>query len=263
MDSIKTTSFTLTTVVAGLALWLTPNPEWETVPIIDRIETKQVLAVQHKHEIPIYFEPLQSTVETFPEPRPDKHDTPVISAAKMPASKAGEWLLILYPELARIIDLENLSPDMALSKLLPMLSDSDPVIRLAVLESLADMSHPAHSSVLAAALDDPVLQIRMAALEALAIRDDDSAWAYIEPYLFDENADVRVAAIEALAELESEQAIHSLVGLLYDQDSLVRHHAVNALGEIGGESVNQYLEQLRYDPNKSIQANATAILAGN
>lgn len=174
--------------------------------------------------------------------------------------QAADWALQLYPELARIMEMEELSGSEALAGLLPMMSDKDPVVRLAALESLADMNHPARTSMLAVALDDPVAQIRVAALQALAMPGDVPAWPYIEPYLYDRDSEVRVAAIEALAVLEQEQVLPSIAGLLSDHDRNVRQHAVNALADIGGYNAKSYLIQARSDPDQGIRVNAEAIL---
>ena len=87
----------------------------------------------------------------------------------------------MYPELARIEALENQSADTAVAELSPMLSNDDPVIRLAAIESLGDMTNPATLPMLTAALNDPNPQLRVAALEALASHEDELAVGSIEP----------------------------------------------------------------------------------
>lgn len=181
--------------------------------------------------------------------------------SKGAAATPGEWPLIVYPELARIAELENVPADSALVELRPMLSNSDPVIRLAALESVADMSATGYSSIFAAALADPLAQIRISAIEALADSGDAAVWVYLEPYLFDEVVEVRLAAVEALASLQDTASIPVLAGLLGDGEISIRLQAVNALGEIGGDAAIAYLLQARYDPDRAIRMNAEDILA--
>ena len=165
-----------------------------------------------------------------------------------------------YPGLDQIEEFENLPPAEALKGLQPMLSDPDPVIRLAALESLATMDYPGIPAALTEALRDPMPQIRIEALEALALQNDAAAITDIKACLFDSNRQVRIAAIDTLAELESEAAVMALASLLSDGDAIIGHHTVNALGEIGGNSAISYLSGARYEPNKTIRANAEAIL---
>ncbi len=167
----------------------------------------------------------------------------------------------LYPELDRIIALADLIADEALALLEPFLQSTDPVIRLAAVESLGDMKrNPAGLSLIAPMLDDPNPQIRIAALEAIADSHDTTLITRIEAYIFDRDTDVRITAIQALASMEDESATLALASLLNDPNSSVRHNAVNALGEIGGELAINYLRQVRYDAIDDIRENARAIL---
>ena len=165
-----------------------------------------------------------------------------------------------YPDLDQIEEIEILPPAEAINWLQPMLLDSDPVIRLAALESLATMNFSGIPSILTAALPDPNPLIRIEALEALALQGDATSIAGIEPYLYDHNREVRIAAVDSLSELETEEAVIALAGLLSDGDVLIRHHTVNALGEIGGDNAVMYLLQARYDPDESIRENVETIL---
>lgn len=264
MHTYKTAALALTAVIAGLSLVLMPEATREvaTADNPDKVETKAFSASGNNEPLP--NQAWQENNRTLSrKPSASTSSEPEIAGLTglEVIQPDANWLMRLYPELARMVKLENEHPDSALRELLPMLSDSDPVVRLAALEAIADMNHPARSAMLAAALDDPSPQIRVAAIEAFATRDDPAAWTYIEPYLYDSDAEVRLAAIETLALLENERSIYSLAGLLFDPDRLVRHQAVNALGEIGGESARAYLQQLRFDPDQTIRANAEAMLA--
>ncbi|HMB73927.1 MAG TPA: HEAT repeat domain-containing protein, partial [Gammaproteobacteria bacterium] len=173
----------------------------------------------------------------------------------------AQWPLLLYPELAGIVESEALPADSAVGGLLPMLDDSDPVIRLAALEALGDMGRDAPLPALTAALGDPSPQIRVAALEALTMRRDAAAVGSIEASVFDPDPQVRLAAIDALAAIEDRSSVAVLGALLGDSDPAVRHGAIAALGDIGGIRAHRYLEQMRFDPDESIRASVGDILA--
>jgi HEAT repeat protein len=261
MYTIKTVALAFIALVASLMLLLGPNTYRDEAPTGDASSAKQNLHAGIRQQTAFRFEHAQPATPESDDALPITQKKSKPEATSSTITPSVDWPLILYPELARIAELENQSVDTALGELLPMLSNDDPVIRLAAIESLGDIDNQATLPALAAALNDPNPQLRIAALEALASQEDESVVTSIEPYLFDSDRIVRVAAIEALAELESTTALHALAGLLSDPDSLIRHHAVNALGEIGGENAMLYLLQARYDSNENIRANAEAILA--
>ena len=182
------------------------------------------------------------------------------AAAPVPAAEDIDWISALYPELVHIARLEEQDPDSSLRGLLPMLASDDPVVRLAALESVADLNNAARLPSLIAALDDPSAQIRIAAVEALVLHGDPATSGAIESLVFDQDPTVRAAAVDALAVLGNPASIPVLAALLYDPDRQVRINAVAALGEIGGEDAIQYLRQLRYDADESIRVSASAIL---
>ena len=252
MDTIKTSALTLVAMVASLTLLLTPDTDKHDVDVKTPVPSLQSPAAPIKYQ---EFQQSELSLSRLVKPRQS-----TTAVEKPSPNQDYNSPLILYPELEQIIQLENLPPEMAFDQLQPFLYDANPVIRLAAIESLADMSHPARLPTLTAALIDPNPQIRIAALEALGSQESPSAVISVEPYLFDPERDVRVAAIEALASLEYVQAVHSLGGLLSDQDVQIRHHTVNALGNIGGDNAVLYLLQARYDPDEIIGANAEAIL---
>lgn len=251
MHTIKTTALTFIAIFGCLMLLLTPEPQ--------QVETPNLLPTSVSQSKPILFEP--APVVAPDQPVSVERDHPRKSFTPDIAEQTEEAPFILYPELEQIRRLEDVPVIQAIYELQTMLSDDDPVIRLAAIESLGDMTDQATLPALLAALNDPNPQLRIAALEALAAQEDESAVSSIEPYLYDEDSKVRVAAIEALEELESETAVPALAGLLSDQDVRIRNYAVNALGEIGGEHAISYLLQSRDDADETIRANANAILA--
>ena len=257
MDTIKTTALTFIAIVACLMLLLTPEPEQNETTIQIPAQGNQNHAVQFKRTQVVESHQLVESDHPALVERDQTNEALVIATPE----QTTETPLVWYPELEQIRLLENAPATQTIYELVPWLSNVDPVIRLAAIESLGDMTNQATLPALLTALNDPNPQLRIAALEALAAQEDESVVSSIEPYLYDQDQEVRVAAIEALVELESESAVPALAGLLSDQDSLIRHHAVNALGEIGGENAMMYLLQARYDPNETIRINVDAILA--
>lgn len=257
MHTVKTTMLTFIALVACLMLLLTPGPYQNQQPLGKSETIEKEILIRNNQPAQNDLERKQSvSIESMTIVQ---HKT-IEEADNATAADLNNWVLILYPELGRIAQLENIPAEPAIAELVPMLASANPVVRLAALEALGDVQHPASLPVLTAALDDPDPQIRIVALEALAAQNNDSAVAGIEPYVFDRELEVRIAAIEALADYENEAAVPTLAALLTDQNSLIRLHAVNALGEIGGEQVISYLLQARYDPNENIRVNATAML---
>ncbi|MDJ0832830.1 MAG: HEAT repeat domain-containing protein [Gammaproteobacteria bacterium] len=260
MDRIKVIALALISIVVCL-FWLLAADSYRQEAPVNTVDAGQTAAPISRLQ---------------PESRAGREQTaalewgPVLAPAQAkPDSSATlpidtqpvDWPLILYPELAWFETLESQPADRVLAELLSKLSSDDPVIRLAAIESLGDMTIPGLSALLSPALRDPDPQVRIAVLEALAAQADESVLGNIEPHLYDQDRDVRLAAIEAMVELANETSVYALAGLLSDQDLLVRRSTVNALGEIGGENARMYLLQARHDPNASVRANAEAILA--
>jgi HEAT repeat protein len=251
MHAIRTTALTLIAIFACLMLLRVPEPQPGEIPVQISAPVKQDQVTRFESAEVVTSDQLALT---------ERDLTSQAFVIAIP-EQTTELSLVWHPELEQIRQLENAPVTEAVFELRPLLANEDPVIRLAAIESLGDMTTRATLPALSAALSDPNPQLRIAALEALASQEDESVLSSIEHYLYDQNRNVRVAAIEALADLEIESAVHALSGLLSDQDSLIRHNAVSALGEIGGENAMMYLLQARYDPNSTIRANADAILA--
>jgi len=261
LTAIKALLITMLVIIIDLGIVSKPDFISETATIFLEPPTPA-------REI-VVLTPAQKTLPLQPEQRrPSKsHQSPASAQIELESpvavvveGKPVDWLRMLYPELVRIAELNNYPVDMAIAELLPMLDKDDPAIRLAVIQSLGDMTTEAVIPALLMALSDPDPQIREAALDALASGDDASAVGNIEALLYDPQREVRLAAIEALADLENEDAVNTLAGLLGDTDSRIRGQAVNALGEIGGETAISFLLQARYDSQANIRANADAIL---
>ena len=207
---------------------------------------------------PVEYQRIASSVSLKPRAHTKLAETKIMAPVQLVSS--NNTPTFYNPARDQIELLENAPLDEAYNSLQSMLSSADPVVRIAVLESLGTMKYGGVPATLVGALADPQPRVRVKALEALALQNDAPAIAGIEPYLYDQNQAVRIAAIDTLSALESEDAVITLAGLLSDNETIVRHHTVNALGEIGGDLAVMYLLQARYDPDDFIRANAETIL---
>ena len=187
-------------------------------------------------------------------------ETPAEVQSPAEAIAIDDWIPLLYPQLARIVELENQPANSALVELLPMLADDDPVVRVAALEAVGDLGREAPLAALTAALNDINPQVRLAAIDALALNEDAIVATSIEAIVYDRDPQVRVAAIDALAGIQARSSVPVLGGLLYDSDPATRMSALGALGDIGGARALRYLAPLRHDPDDEIRASARAIL---
>ena len=174
MDAIKTSALTFVVCVVYLMLLLMPGSYRDGASISDRLPARQELTRIDQQQTSFSFEREQPAPPTPDDAQPIAQDKPVARTTSPPAIQSVDWPQILYPELARIQALEHQPADTALIELLPMLSSDDPVIHLAAIESLGDMTNRATLPALPAALNDPNPQLRIAALEALASQEDES-----------------------------------------------------------------------------------------
>jgi hypothetical protein len=261
MNTIKTTALTFFTIVACLVLLMLPDSYRDEAQKGDAMPALQESSAISRPQIAFQFEPDNPAAPIYDETLPIEQDIPQPILASTPVTQSTNWPMILYPELIRIETLENQPVYTALGDLVPMLSNDDPVIRLAAIESLGDMTNPAALSALTSALNDPNPQLRVAALGALASQEDESVAGSLEPFLYDQDREVRLAAIGAISDLESEASVYALAGLLSDSDPRIRQQAVDALGEIGGKNAMMYLQQARYDPSSSIREDVETMLS--
>lgn len=263
VSAIKITPLVLIAIVTGLKFLPLTGPDSLGAPVrlAGPIESGSDVARTRRQvsgypaESPLSAAPAIEVSSISERANTEASDTSLIPAQPV------TLLELMYPELVRVSRLENQPAASALAELFPMLASDEPVVRLAAVESVGDMTIPAALPVLSMSLGDPDPQVRVIALEALSLWQDESIIGYIEPCLFDRDPRVRLAAIDALAAFESESAVYALASLLSDPAASIRRRALNALGEIGGESAIRYLQQARYDPDENTRIIAEAILA--
>jgi HEAT repeat protein/beta-lactamase regulating signal transducer with metallopeptidase domain len=173
------------------------------------------------------------------------------------------------------------------------ISDSDPSVRLAAVNSLGGLQDPAAITALAKALredtdarvreaaawalgeiDDnravphlvdalkteKVTKVRVKILEALEQIDDPSATAGVSSALKDAAPEVRRAAVSALGEFEDHASIGALAAMVHDDDTQVRRHVAEALGQMEDQSTIDALSTMAKDSDAEVRANAIEAL---
>ena len=125
---------------------------------------------------------------------------------------------------------------LAVTELIKLLSDEEPIVRMAVAQALGKIGNPQAVSPLIIALGDTDWRVRESAQLALA-KIGEPALSELIKALSENNPDVREGASYALGFIESPQAIQSLITLLGDPILTVRETAEEALVNIGDEKV--------------------------
>jgi HEAT repeat protein/beta-lactamase regulating signal transducer with metallopeptidase domain len=152
---------------------------------------------------------------------------------------------------------QNAGPDRT-ATLMAALDDSDQGVRLAALESLAELEDPRAVPAMLTALDSEYPEMRRVALHALANSGDARALPGALRMLNDQDREVRVSAAMAVGEFGDSTAIAALSQALgTDSDPEVRKTAAWALGELGDSRAIPALSQaLRSDASVEVRRTA-------
>ncbi len=147
---------------------------------------------------------------------------------------------------------------------LPLLSDSDPLVRrraAGVLETLAsEVQITAAIPALVAALKDPVAEVRAAAALALVGVSDPRAVAALPLLVKDKNPEVRRSAVQAAAEQNGNAAAAAIQEALLDSDVEVRRLAAAALAKRNAPQAVERLRQALSDSDSTVRRNAILAL---
>lgn len=138
-------------------------------------------------------------------------------------------------------------------------TETDPLVREALVASIAQFPQPLADQVLTAGLADPDAGVRQQCCRALGKRGQASSAAELARVAkSDESFDVRIAATKALGELRAPEAVQALVASLEDSDPAMQFAGVQAMraatGKDFGGNVEAYLAYARGD-----EAAATSI----
>ena len=133
--------------------------------------------------------------------------------------------------ISAIRALGNVPGEGITARILRLIRDRDPQVRLAAIQVLAGRSDPAPAFFLDL-LGDPNIKIRLVAIQFLSrVRHPQIAEALV-PLLSDDDPAIRIAAASALGTIGDASAVESLVVSLIDENELVRQAAERALEQI-------------------------------
>jgi HEAT repeat protein len=114
--------------------------------------------------------------------------------------------------------------------------EPDPLVRKAVVRTIAEFRTPLAQQVLEAGLADENEAVRIACCQALGRRGETSSVPVLANVLQNEKEiDVRLAAAEALGQIRSPEAIQALVVALDDRDPALQFVGVQSMKSITGK----------------------------
>src|SRR4029079_15194099 len=111
--------------------------------------------------------------------------------------------------------------------------EPDPLVRQAVVTSIAEYKTPMAQQVLEAGMNDDNAAVRLACCRALGKRAETTSVACLAGALrSDKDVDVRMAAAEALGKVNSPDSIKALAVALDDRDPALQYAGVQSLKAI-------------------------------
>jgi hypothetical protein len=114
--------------------------------------------------------------------------------------------------------------------------EPDPLVRKAIIGSVAEFRTPLAGQILEAGLGDTHATVRVSCCQALAGRAESGAVASLAHALRDDkDIDVRLAAAEALGKIKSPESMAALVVALDDRDPALQYVGVQSLRSISGQ----------------------------
>jgi hypothetical protein len=124
--------------------------------------------------------------------------------------------------------------------------EPDPLVRLAVVETIAEFRTPMAQKVLEAGLSDDDKWVRIACCRELGERGDAASVAKLAAALRnDSDIDVRVAATSALGKFNSPETMKALVVALDDRDPALQYVGVQSLKSITGKDYGPSVDAWR------------------
>lgn len=129
-------------------------------------------------------------------------------------------------------------------------TEQDPLVREAIMQSIARFRPALSTQVLTAGLSDSDAGVRMRCCQMLGERGEASSIGSLQQVMKNDNEfDVRVAATQALGQIKTPEATQALVAALEDRDPAMQFAGVQAMrnstGRDLGNDVNAYLAVAR------------------
>jgi HEAT repeat protein len=128
--------------------------------------------------------------------------------------------------------------------------ENDPVVRMAVFESLAELRGSSAAEAIRAGLEDDDSRVRIECCHAIGKRGEvENVAALAEVIHKDDQIDVRLAAVSALSHYKQPQAVSAMVRALEDEDPALQFRAVESLRQMTGvdlgNDVNRWIQFAR------------------
>ncbi len=117
-------------------------------------------------------------------------------------------------------------------------TEPDPLVRLAIQESIAEFSTPVAEQVLLAGLQDEDLDVRIACCQRLGARGDNAVVPALRGVLEkQDDLDARLAAIDALGGIRTTESVAALAVAVQDRDPAMQYAAVQSLKAVSGQDL--------------------------
>lgn len=124
--------------------------------------------------------------------------------------------------------------------------EPDPVVRLAVVETVAEFRTPMAQQVLEAGLNDEDRTVRIGCCKELGRRGDAASVAKLAEVLrTDKDFDVRMAATSALGKFKTPESIQALAVALDDNDPAMQYVGVQSMKSATGKDYGPNVETWR------------------
>ena len=125
-------------------------------------------------------------------------------------------------------------------------TESDPLVRQAIQETIAEFETPLARDVLVAGLNDSDLDVRITCCEKLQERPEPTVVDALRAVVkHDESLDVRLAAVEALGHMRSPASVAALALAVNDRDPAMQYAGVQSLKAISAEDLGNDVEAWR------------------
>lgn len=135
-------------------------------------------------------------------------------------------------------------------------TEPDPLVREAIVRSVARFSQPLAQEIVQAGLQDEDAFVRQRCCQLLGDRQATTSVAALKAVMLqDEEADVRIAATQALGELKTAEAQQALVAALEHQDPAMQFAGVEAVQSMTGREFDGNVRAcLAYAKGESLPA---------
>lgn len=133
-------------------------------------------------------------------------------------------------------------------------TEPDPLVRLAIQETVAEFDTSMAHMILLAGLNDTDRDVRMVCCRKLGQRaaksnnmvdQKDSITELRRVLEQDKDIDVRFAAVDALGQIPSTESVRALSGTLHDHDPAMQYAGVQALKRVSGQDFGNDVESWR------------------